>query len=570
MQYSCSNGRLVLKEVIPWLDSWALTKLLMSGDKLLTIMLKQNVNTIFQYYHADPVFEIWQWPQLPLLLLSNITTVVLVTPLIATLPIYEQLDPTPQYTEHLPQPSRRPLYQVKLHQLPCTVRNLTLKFTTLDRVSWKGVQLPYLEMVDIEPTLLLGLPVELTSLLDATVKLELNTAVFNNMSRMSLAEKDRLTHLRIYHDQGLQHNIKQEELYLLTGLTSISFHKLNVPIDIVNLPYSLTSISATHCHLMNFNILASINKIIELNLDQTDVESNVITCPASLLKLKYHWHSNNIRVRVIVPHTIQKLEYYAEPDDEVIVQGHHIDNKNDDKLSLTSLKIKLHKLAQGKSTMDLLSRSEDLRELVLIINPVVIVMLPELLCCIKRGVERISIITPESINESLRYCPSETLIAWHCPKFCTYQVMISDLHQNLRELTISVDYNQMIGFNTQVKRLPSLEYLDLSIVLGKKNWTDMESTKISLSLPVTLTELHVRNRAPGVSPSFKFVDGIPPRLKILNLIDNNLIQGWKRQWTHDKEQVKCYPTSLEICIPAPPPAVTFRLHNLIDSSCVIL
>jgi len=557
--------------LLSWLDARCLTKLLMTGDQLLKHALQENVTELVQYYHADPVVDVWQFPSLALVSFPKLFRVVLVT------------DRDSYYEYH-------PLRRVDFKLLPSTVTDLVLKFGKVMSYSWAGVVLPNLRTVDIDLGNQSGelrpLPAFITSKLvnrylpnsDNTV-----TGIKTIIAQTADAKKVKLlfSALGPIPSDVLDLNFSQHH-----QLSSLSLKSVSPIIDLFVLPRTLTELSATYCNLLNHATieLLPLNTLgLNHNVWYEEVRSNsdkriarkhgslAIACPSTVRTIfcagSLYKHSSEV---LHLPNSVTHVRYYTTTvsldfyESDAILLGLlalDIDVGVTDAFGLSSALGVIRKSPNLQSTTIVVGTEELARSIIDVLNH----YCPQLE---KLNLSVLSLRSPGFATINRHYAPQVipySLVECIAPEmYYPESLLLTTNHINLHVLAISIDLANSEKFNQLLQSLRQLRYLELSLHF---NFTGSPDSHYSflLSAPSSLTDLTIRSSGMS-SPSeinlvmrFTGEGGIPSKLRSIHLDGTDNIT-----WSIDPQQTEILPTTLEESYPLPQsPTALARLFNLV-------
>lgn len=595
---------------LPWLDVIKLTKLLLTGDQALKTILQDNTTQLTQYYTADPVLDLWQWPSLALTSLPNIKQLTLITVRRTS----TSLDRThPLYTSYHRAGSQvsnpyHPLYQVKLCELPVSIEQLTLKFTGLEKASWEDVKLPNLQTIELDMDVIHPVLIPsaiLRKLVNYRIEVEsdadLEVGRFDAVERLEIhkaADPYYPNYRRPWNPSQVTPQFKLPHLLRTDKLTHLSMKSICAVINIALLPLSLTNLElidsigsgseALQLLPLNTLVLDSVTWA-DHPLDKSGCHTvHMITCPPTLLTLCHKVSEirqlTNVQVRA--PSTITALRCSSGLTSSVVAG-----DQQQPLLCLTSIHTGVIRFSGEDGEVDelipLIQRAPNLRSLELHCDGMAFIKLVtdviEQHCGQFDTLFVDAVIFPyhTQIHKGPKlhpiYSPAAQLVECHIPYFYHLEdVVFSCAHQKLLELSISVKMSALTQFNNTVEKFIQLKYLRIQL---KDDYVTMDHSTVSaaqlrreiiLAAPKSLTILHIEAcrgySKDGPSPStllFQFSPtiGIPTASKFIQLI------GKGCSWKFDPTQVQHYPTTLEWCYPVPIPfSAVARLHNLVPAS----
>jgi len=579
-----------LDPLLPWLDARCLTKLLMTGDRMLKNSLRENVTEVIQYYHADPVVDVWQFPSLALVSFPKVFRVVLVTDRVSITGAHN-LEGDHKY---------HPLRQVDLKLLPSTVTDLVLKFGKVMSYSWKGVVLPNLRTVDIDlddpPDKSRTLPVRISSKLVNPPPLPKSANNIDDIkaiiAQTTDAKKVKLSFLTwqgrpIGHLPDILHlNFTQHY-----QLSSLSLKSVSPIIDLFALPRTLTELHVSFCNLTNheaIELFPLITLILEGNTwygqevysgsgerTMQVYDALTITFPSTVLEVVCDGSlRGNFRMLLKLPNSVTSLDYRAtmvslefhEPDAiflgllKIVIE---IDIYNIDAAGLNDVLNVIYK-SPNLRTAEFDGPTERIaKDIIDALN----YSCPQL--------EKLQILTWEdgpnlaAMDRSVPQIPPYSLVELNTlDMFYQQNLLLTADYFNLQMLAISIDLRKFTEFNQVLQNLPQLRHLELSANFDYFAYDPEAQYDFPVSAPPSLTALTIEE-SQMLPPSsevnlvvrFAGKDGIPPKLRSIHLDMSNII------WDINPQQVEILPTTLEWCYPPlQSPTARARLFNLVDGS----
>lgn len=593
------TARLLLADpVCPWLDAISLTKLLLSGDKVLTATLQQNVTDVRQYYHADPVLDVWQWPKLALTSFPRIKRVSLVTSTVSTI-----AEPTQQFTLKY-----HPLYRVDLRDLPNTLEHLVLKFDKVELYSWEGVQLPGLLTAELAPSTsflpIHGYDKMMTPNISPEISSKLVNMVIhqkhNSISGINklLVDMNPSTAINLHFVEtgshanrflSLNHGILQLDVIQHFQLTTLSMKCVLPVITLFGLPPTLTSLTCVRCNVLGHHAIPTL-PLKTLMLDnniwyEPDTEADgtgnadfdddnlgkvkmctadtiTMVCPPTILTVSHCQDNGQIRPVIIhIPHSVTDLRYESK-----ITTLTFYGTQDDELTSLRNLNANLD-TSNNEKLLDLLKligRAPNLRAVELYAPTYETVRLViDTISQRCRQLEKLKL--PVWSQNFSRYQPRELYLPQLSMVECDTSSMvylndllITTVYSNLRVLSITVNLSTLTSFNHVLQTL-RLERLKLQLTYHEIN----DRQVLGLAAPSSLIDLSiniVNNHVGKKVIVLKFTQGVPPQLRSVFL--NGFSSAFS--WIYDDDQVEYLPTTLEWCHPLPQSTTAQRrLHNLL-------
>ena len=571
-----TNPRLILIDLgILWWDAQCLTKLLLTGDRLLKVTLQQKITSLFQHYRGDPVLDIWQWPSLALTSFPLLTHVILVTDSVLGVCDHQSCS-RHKCPSSIPQ--HHPLYQVDLTQLLPSIKHLTLKFAGVDKLDWSKVHLPDLDTLELNSDANLALiPLTYRSKISShMIKMDYQADVKTEEANKITQLEVHSTHYKFHLRTPVSVSFILPKAIAPDQLTHLTIEAIPVMVDLYQLPKLLTHLSLINCRVSGAGVLQSI-ALTSLTLSDnswwntgkdssyTIIDEDITTtCPPTLLTLvttvRYDVIAGNIHL--IVPASLTSLKYSQGLQPRVIPSKDDADRAP---RGLTCLRAQIagHS-SELMDVLDLITHSPELRSLELSTTSMPAVTL--ITDIISQHCPSFTSLSLPYMNDStaiISYLPHPNIVKCHAP-YLRYllTIGITAMNSNLQELSLVIAASRLQEFNRVLKDLRQLKKLHLSMDIDFINEQPLQlDCRIVLAAPASLQVLGIDVARSGSNKLiFKFGQktGIPPYLKIIKLSSS-----YSAHWHYDTEQVQHFPLSLEWCYPLPPSMALHRLHNLI-------
>jgi len=579
-----------LDPLLPWLDARCLTKLLMTGDGLLKAALQQNVTDVIQYYHADPVLNVWQFPTLALTNLPKVTRVVLITDRVSVIGEYN-ITNSYSYKYH-------PLRRVDFTAIPRTVTELVLKFGDIRSHFWTGVDLPYLRTADIgvdfPDQLSLFLPVSIISkLVNQDLPIGANHAAgINEITAALTAAGAQATDIHFPRIARCQPPLTRNFLDVFNlhfaqhhQLSSLSLKSVSPIIDLYVLPRTLTELRAISCSFLNHTAIELLPLTVlmlacnvwyeydpEISQDTVRECNNItIVCPSTTLNV---FCAGNPPFRCDVLLRLPNTVIYINYQDEGI--SLEFGNPGGFLPRLNSINVVMEIVnnpAKTACVVDMVRKSPNLKfaSFRFVGDDSAGAAIISALASHCSQLKRLVLSTSPS-NLVLGTCgyPARNLphsLVECCTPFMFYRrnLMLTTDYVNLQVLVMSINMREFKEFNQLLEEFWRLRYLKLTlhsiVTAGYQGQHD-----ISVSAPPSLTSLSIeiggtllRRPPENLALIFSGEGGIPPKMRSIHLAPGSNIT-----LAICRAQAQILPTTLEWCYPLPQPSAAItRLHNLL-------